>query len=101
MEICCNNTTINRVKDLKDVRNSRPIVLTNILCKIFEKNDKQEIDLVPREGKIDEGQFSFRKWKTIDAILKKTTKILDGFRRKGYTIAIFFNIKQLQQNQQK
>ena len=39
-------------------------------------------------------QSGFRKQKsTIDAISKLTTKILDGFRRKEKTAAIFFDIK--------
>ena len=44
--------------------------------------------------KIDERQFGFMKQRsTIDAISKIKTKILDGFRRKEKTAAIFFDIK--------
>ena len=48
--------------------------------------------MVPGEGEIiDDRQFGFRKQRSkIDAISKITTKILDGFRRKEKTAAIFF-----------
>ena len=50
----------------------------------IQKDDKQETDLVPGKGEeIDERQFGFRKQKSsIDAILKITTKIFNGFKRK-------------------
>ena len=47
-----------------------------------------------KEKKIDNRQFSFRKQRsTIDAIAKITTKIIDEFRRKEKSTAIFFDIK--------
>ena len=68
-------------KDPKDVRSYRAVALKNILCKIFEK-------------KIIDRQFGFRKQRsTIDTISKTTTKILNDFRRKEKTAAIFFNIE--------
>ena len=49
-----------------------------------------------KEKKIDERQFDFRKQRiTIDKISKLTTKILDGFRRKKKTAAMFFYIKKV------
>ena len=47
-----------------------------------------------KENKIDTRQFGFRKQRnTMDAISKITTKILEGFRRKEKTAAIFFDIE--------
>ena len=51
--------------------------------------------MVPRKGKkIDDRQFGFRKQRcTIDAISKITTKIINGFKAKQRTSAIFFDIE--------
>ena len=47
-----------------------------------------------KENKIYTRQFGFWKQRnTIDAISKITTKILEGFRRKEKTAAIFFDIE--------
>ena len=49
---------------------------------------------VSQPKKIDEIQFGFRKQRsTIDAISKITTKILNEFRIKERTSAIFFDIE--------
>ena len=85
---------LKKGKDPKDVRSYRPVVLTNILCKIFERmTNKRLVWYLERERKIDDRQYSFRKQSTSDTISKITTKTLDGFRRKEKTAAIFFNIE--------
>ena len=72
----------------------RPVALTNILSKIFERiTNKRIVWYLEKEKKIDDRQFGFRKQRsTIDAI-SKITKILNGFGRKEITAAIFFDIK--------
>ena len=77
-------------KDPKDVRSYRPVDLTNILSKIFERMiNKRLFWYLEKEKKIHDRQFGFRKQtSTIVAISKITTKILDGFRRKEKTAAI-------------
>ena len=55
--------------------------------------NKRLVWYLEKEKKMDR-QFGFRKQRTtLDAISKITTKILDGFRRKEKTAAIFFDIK--------
>ena len=47
-----------------------------------------------KENKIDTSQFGFRKQRnTMAAISKIITKILEGFKRKEKTAAIFFDIE--------
>ena len=57
------------------------------------KNGKQEIDLVSGEGeKMDDIEFGFRKQKHNKCNIK-INKILNGFRWKEKTAAIFFDIE--------
>ena len=69
--------------------------LTNIFYKIFGRmTNKRLFWYLGNEKKIDDYQFGFRKQRsTIIAISKMTTKILDRFRRKEKTAAIFFDIE--------
>ena len=61
---------------------------------IEEKRSKRLVWYLEKEIKIDKRQFGFRKQKrTIDAISKIKTKILNGVRKKEKTAAIFFNIE--------
>ena len=54
--------------------------------------NKRLIWYLEKEKEINDRQFDFRKQRSkIDAISKITTKILDVFRRKEKTVAIFFN----------
>ena len=62
-------------KHPKDVCSYIPVTLTNIICKI------------------DDRQFGFKKKSTLDSIPKITTKILKGFRRKEKTAGIIFDIE--------
>ena len=56
--------------------------------------NKKQVWYLEKEKKVDERQFGFRKQRsTIDAISKITTKILNGFRIKQRTSAIFFDIE--------
>ena len=56
--------------------------------------NKRLVWYLEKENKIDTRQFGFRKQRnTIDAISKITTKILEGFRRREKTAAIFFDIE--------
>ena len=58
--------------------------------------NKRMVSYLKKEKKIDERQFGFSKQRsTIDAIPKITTKIIDGFRRKEKTTAIFFDIEKV------
>ena len=84
---------LRKGKDPKVVRSYRPVTLTNILCKIFERmTNKRLVWYLERERKIVDRQFGFRKQRsTIDAI----SKILDGNRRKKKTAAIFFDIEKI------
>ena len=79
----------------KDIRSYRPVALTNILCKIFERmRNKRQVRYLEKENKINDRKFGFRKEKsTIDAISKITTKIFNRFRRKEKTTVIFFDIE--------
>ena len=55
--------------------------------------NKRLVWYLEKEKKIDDRQFGFRiQRSTTDAISKLTTKILDRFRRKEKTSAIFFDI---------
>ena len=52
---------LKKGKDPKDVRSYRLVVLTNILCKIFEKMTKKRLVwYLEKKKKIDERQFGFR-----------------------------------------
>ena len=70
---------LNEGKDPIDVRSYRPVALTNILCKIFERiASKRLVWYMEKEKKINGRHFDFRKQRsTIDPISKITTKILD------------------------
>ena len=50
LELRYNNSPAEIWKRPKDVKSYRPVALTNILCKIFEKDEKQETGLVPGKG---------------------------------------------------
>ena len=78
---------LKKGKDLKDVKSYKPVALTNILWKIFERmKNKRLVWYLEKEKKIDDRQFGSRKQrKTIDPI----SKILNEFRRKERTAAIF------------
>ena len=73
-------------KDPKDVRSYRPVALTNILCKKFERITNQRLVwYLEKKKKIDDRQFSFRKQRsTIDA----KSRILKGF---GRNAAVFID----------
>ena len=56
--------------------------------------NKRLVWYIEKKKKIDERQFGFRKQRsTIDAISKIKTKIINGFRIKQRTSAIFFDIE--------
>ena len=56
--------------------------------------NKRLVWYLEKEKKIDDRQFGFRKQRsTIYAISKLTSEVLDKFRRKEKTTAIFFDIK--------
>ena len=95
METRNNTISAKRGKNPKNVRSYRPVALTNILCKIFRRlTNKRLVWYLEKKKKIDEQHFGFGKQRsTIDAISKVTTRILDGFRRKEKTAAIFFDIE--------
>ena len=87
------HTTITHLlkeeKDSKDVRSFKPVALTNILCKIFEKMTNKRL----ATGKGEENR-----WKTVR--LSETKKhngaistIFNAFWRKKKTTAIFFDIE--------
>ena len=82
-------------KGSKDVRSYRPVALTNILCKIYEKmTNKKLVWYLEKEKKKDNRQFGFRKQRSTTSIISKiTTKIFDRFRRKEIIAAIFFDIE--------
>ena len=57
-------------------------------------SNKRLVWYMEKEKIIDARQFSFRKQRsTVNAISKLTTKILDGFRRKGEKVVLIFDIK--------
>ena len=54
--------------------------------------NKRLVWYLEKKKKIDDRQVGFRKQKSIiDAISNKTTKILERFRRREITAAIFFD----------
>ena len=68
------HATINskREENTRDVRSYRPVVLTNVLCKIFKRlSHKRLVWFFERERQIDDRQFGFRNQKrAIDAMKK-------------------------------
>ena len=75
METRYNNPLLKEGKDPKDFRSYRPLALTNILCKIFERiTSKKLVWYQKNEKKIVDRQFGFKKQSsTINAISKITT----------------------------
>ena len=67
------------------------------VCKIFKKmTNKRLIWYLEKKKKIDDRYFGFRNQRiTIDATSKIITKLLDGFRRKMKTAAIFFDMEKI------
>ena len=56
--------------------------------------NKRLVWYLEKEKKIDDRQLGFRKQRsTVNPISKITAKVLDGFRRKEETAAIFFDIE--------
>ena len=75
-------------KDPKDVRSYRPVALTNVLCKIFERMTNKRLVWYPeKEKKVDDRQYGFRKQRSA------ISKILGGFKRKEKTAAFFVDIE--------
>ena len=75
MENRKNNTLLKERKDPKDVRSNRPVALTNILYKIFERMTYNILLWYLEKEKINDRQFGFRKRRSIiDAISKLTKK---------------------------
>ena len=65
-------------KDPKNVRSYRPVTLTDILCKVFERMTNMRLVLYLEKEKIDDRQFGIRKERnTIDVISRIKTKIFD------------------------
>ena len=79
---------LKKGKYQKDVWSYRPVAQTKIPCIIFERMTNKRLVWCLEKEKIDDRQIGFSKQRS-------TTKVLNGFRRKKKTAAIFFDIKKL------
>ena len=82
-------------KDPKSPKSYRPIALTSVLCKVFERMvNLRLVYYLESNNLISKSQFGFRKnTSTVDPLLKLTTHIQSAFAQKKNTIGIFFDLE--------
>lgn len=82
-------------KDRTSPTSYRPISLTNVLCKLFEKIVVKRLHLFLSEHrKLDRFQSGFRpKKSTTDSLIHLSQEIQTGFIHKQYTVSVFFDIE--------
>ena len=82
-------------KEQTDPKNYRPISLTSNICKLLEKMvNNRLIWFLEKTQKLSPQQFGFRPGRTtIDPIAALTTDILNGFKERKTTTAVFFDLE--------
>ena len=82
-------------KDPQIATSYRPIALTSVLCKIFERMVNLRLVYYMESNElISAGQFGFRKnISCLDPLLRLSTYIQDGFVQGKHTIGVFFDIE--------
>ena len=82
-------------KDQSDPKNYRPISLTSNICKLIERMvNNRLIWFLEKSQKLSPQQYGFRPGRTtIDPIAALTTDILNGFKEKKTTTAVFFDFE--------
>ena len=82
-------------KEQSNPKNYRPISLTSNICKLIEKMvNHRLIWFLEKTQKLSPQQFGFRPGRcTIDPIASLTTDILNGFKEKKTTTAVFFDFE--------
>ena len=82
-------------KDPKLTTSYRPIALTSVLCKIFERMvNLRLIHYLESKNLLSHCQYGFRKnCSTLDPLLKLSTTIQNAFIQKKHTIGIFFDLE--------
>ena len=82
-------------KDQSNPKNYRPISLTSNICKLLEKIvNTRLIWFLENNQKLSPQQFGFRPGRsTIEPIAALTTDILNGFKERKTTTAVFFDFE--------
>jgi len=82
-------------KDRTAPASYRPISLTNVLCKLFEKIIVKRLHhTLALNGGLDRFQSGFKpKKSTTDSLLHLSQEIQTGFAHKQYTVSVFFDIE--------
>ena len=82
-------------KDQSNPKNYRPISLTSNICKLIERMvNNRLIWFLEKTQKLSPHQFGFRPGRsTIDPIAALTTDILNGYKTKKTTTAVFFDFE--------
>ena len=82
-------------KDPFQASSYRPIALTSCVCKVMEKMINNRLMWhLENNGLLSSYQFGFRKGRsTLDALLKLSNEIQQGFARQRQTIGVFFDLE--------
>ena len=82
-------------KEQSNPKNYRPISLTSNICKLLEKMvNNRLIWFLEKSQKLSPQQYGFRPGRsTIDPIAALTTDILNGFKERKTTTAVFFDFE--------
>ena len=82
-------------KEQTDLKNYRPISLTSCICKLYERMVNNRLMwFLEKTKQLSPRQYGFRQNKTtIDPIGALTTDILNGFKDKKTTTAVFFDFE--------
>jgi len=82
-------------KDRTSPSSYRPISLTNVLCKLFEKIIvKRMHKMLAQSNSLDKFQCGFRPNRsTTDSLVYLSQEILTGFAQKQHTVCVFFDVE--------
>ena len=81
-------------KDKRELNNYRPISLLPVLSKVLEKVVYNRLyNFLLRHNILYDSQYGFRNsHSTVNAISELTAKILNGFDKREYTLAVFLDL---------